>query len=289
MSFKLRKNKPLLYQSELANNTIINYCDDWDNPDFLEKYEKIKDKDWYYKDAKIEYKHNEFGYRSDLLSDINDNDYLLSFGCSYTYGFGLFDEDRYSTIVAKHYNLKNINMGINGSGISYHTLNTTLFINYIMNNNLRLPKLVIYQYPSWTRMKVSHLEIDEIEKNTSLAQHTHNFDSYDKNITPYYKKHWILDETEPMTESFITPLQLHLLWNGYGVPVYHMDWGDYKQKYKSDYQAFHIFNYEDLVKDYQKDEIDFLLNCAKDLSHNGKAFNKRIAEEIIQNTKEWLM
>ena len=119
---------------------------------------------------------------------------------------------------ADYYNLKNINMGINGSGISYHLLNTTLFINYLMQNHLRLPKLVIYQFPSWTRMKFTSIELDKNQKQL-LAQHTHNFDNFDKNITPYYKKHWVMEETEPMTESLYAPLQLNLIWNGYGVPA----------------------------------------------------------------------
>ena len=288
MSFKLSKDKPFLFQPELSNKTIINYCDDWDNPDFLEKYEKIKNEDWYYKDAKIEYKHNEFGYRSDLISDIQENDYLLSFGCSYTYGWGLHNEDRYSSIVADYYNLKNINMGINGSGISYHLLNTTLFINYLMQNHLRLPKLVIYQYPSWTRMKFTSIELDK-NQNQLLAQHTHNFDNFDKNITPYYKKHWVMEETEPMTESLYAPLQFNLIWNGYGVPAYQMDWGDYLQKYKSDFQSFHLHDYSDLNRRYTENETTFLLNCAKDLSHNGRDFNRVVGNDIIQNTKEWLM
>ena len=96
-------------------------------------------------------------------------------------------------------------------------LNTTLFINYLIQNHLRLPKLVIYQFPRLIRDEITSIELDKNQKQL-LDQHTHNFDNFDKNITPYYKKHWVMEETEPMTESFL-PLQLNLIWNGYGVPI----------------------------------------------------------------------
>lgn len=82
----------------------------FNNPTFNKLIKHINKDSWYYNNKKIYYKHNEYGYRSDNLSDINDNDYILTFGCSYSYGVGLFYEDTYSYKLANELNLKNINL-----------------------------------------------------------------------------------------------------------------------------------------------------------------------------------
>ena len=100
-----------------------------------------------------------------------------------------------------------------------------------------------------------------------------------------------MEETEPMTESLFstTSIKFDMEWVWY-VITYQMDWGDYLQKYKSDFQSFHLHDYSDLNRRYTENETTFLLNCyKKDLSHNGRDFNKVVGNDIIQNTKEWLM
>lgn len=285
MSFILSKDKPFAYNPILSNENWINLDIQDVDQGYYDKL-SILDKDkWYYKDVDIDYIHNEYGYRGDLISEIDTGDeYIVTFGCSYSYGYGLHYEDTYSYKVSKHYNCKNINLSVWGTGIGFHVNNTTLFLNYLLTNSKKLPKLVIYQYPSWTRMRLS---TSRLENNKRLLnQTTVNWDEFDKDVTPFYKKYWILDETEADTESLISPIYLNNLWAGFGVPTFHMDLGDFKQKYKSEYQKFHIYNYSRFTENNTyKQEEDYLYELARDLSHNGRGFNDRVAKEIIKETK----
>lgn len=286
MSFIISKHQPIAFNPGLANKNHVDLDLQSIDSSYYDNV-KLLDKDrWFYTNKSIDYIHNEYGYRSDLLSEIASGDeYIVTFGCSYSYGYGLHYEDTYSYKVSKHFNCKNINLSVCGTGIQFHRLNTTMFLNYLNVNSLKFPKLVIYQYPSWTRMRFSTSLLDNGE--LMLSQMTHNFDNFDKDITPFYKKYWIMDETEVYTEALYAPIYLHTLWNGYEIPTYHMDWGDFHQKYKSDFQTFDIFDYSGFNSNNHSNETDYFYDLARDLSHNGRDFHDRVANEIIEETK-WL-
>lgn len=285
MSFAISDKEPFAFNKGLANKNMVDLDLDSIGDEYYENLKQIDKEKWFYTNKKIDYIHNEYGYRSDLISEIATGDeYILTFGCSYSYGYGLDYEDTYSYKVAKHYNCKNINLSVCGSGIGFHVMNSTLFFHFLATKPYKFPKLVIYQYPSWTRMRKSTLE--KTDDGIQLAQHTHNWDTFDKDVTPYYKKYWIMDETEPFTESLVAPIYLNNLWSSQDVPVFHMDWGDFNQKYKSDYQNFNINNYSNFSNEAGSRE-DYLYELARDLSHNGRNFNDRVAKEIIEETK-WL-
>jgi len=287
MSFTISNKEPFAFNSGLANNNIVDLDLDNIGDEYYDNLKQIDKEKWFYTNKKIDYIHNEYGYRSDLISEIATGDeYILTFGCSYSYGYGLHYEDTYSYKVAKHYNCKNINLSVCGSGIGFHVINSTLFFNFLKTKPYKFPKLVIYQYPSWTRMRKSTLE--KTDDGIQLAQNTHNWDTFDKDVTPYYKKYWIMDETEPFTESLFAPIYLNNLWSSYDVPVFHMDWGDFNQKYKSDYQKFNINNYSNFSNQANNgEEYGYLYELARDLSHNGRDFNDKVAKQIIEETK-WL-
>jgi hypothetical protein len=179
-------------------------------------------------------------------------------------------------------------LSVCGSGIGFHVNNTTLFLNYLLNNSKKLPKLVIYQYPSWTRMGLSTLLLEDNKRLLNQSIVNWDFGSFDKEIIPFYKKYWILDETEAYRESLISPIYLNNIWAGFNVPTFHMDFGDFNQKYKSDYQKFHIYDFSNIDKsNTYKEEENYLYSLARDLSHNGRNFNNKVANEIIELT-EWL-
>lgn len=287
MSFIISKSKPIAYNPGLANQNHKDFDVESAGPEFHENLKLLDKTKWFYTNKSIDYIHNEYGYRSDSLEEIKTGDeYILTFGCSYSYGYGLHYEDTYSYKVSKHHNCKNINLSVCGTGIGFHKLNTTLFLNYLNVNSLKFPKLVIYQYPSWTRMRLSTPLRDDYD-GLMLSQKTHNFDTFDKDVTPFYKKYWIMDETEVYTEALHAPLFFNALWTGYNIPVFHMDWGDFNQKYKSDFQKFNIFDYSDFNKNNHDNEIGYLYELARDLSHNGRDFHNSVANEIIEDTK-WL-
>ena len=154
------------------------------NPTFYNMIKKVDLTKWYYTNKKIYYKHNEYGYRSDNLSDIKDSDYILTFGCSYSYGTGLFYEDTYSYKLSKELGLKNINLAIPGSGIKNQQYNTTLFVNNFIQE--RLPKYVLYQYPNDYRVTLTKHKEDneeiEIFTNQMINKINHALEKFRYNV-----------------------------------------------------------------------------------------------------------
>ena len=238
----LHKDLPILCDKGYFNKVeydidiegVIDFFNDYD-----EKLKKINLENWYYKDSKIEYKYNEFGYRSDNLNLIEYKDYILTFGCSYSFGMGLHYEDTYSYTVAKSLDVKNINLSIPGSGIDYHKINTILFTNFFSKK--RLPKLVIYQYPNDYRVRFSEVDKNSVRIFTdSGVDKDCVFDNYQ-----YLSDYWINGKGEKYIQDLITPLILNNIWKFLGVPVIHLTFNDYNQEYKSNYQDFEIYNIND--------------------------------------------
>ena len=246
------------------------------NPTFEKIIKQIDLSKWYYANKKIYYKHNEYGYRSDNLSDIKDSDYILTFGCSYSYGTGLFYEDTYSYKLSKEFGLKNINLAIPGSGIKLQELNTTLFINSF--SNIRLPKYVIYQYPHDYRVSLCLSDGEKLNLETQTAGA--NTDGWEGD--GYMNNYYLKNSGEKHLRDFVTPLYLNNIWKSLGVPVFHITFGDYNHEFKSDFQDFEILNIED-DKQHNKDEYLYLL--ARDLSHNGREFHDKVKETILNKIK----
>ena len=246
------------------------------NPTFEKIIKQIDLSKWHYNNKKIYYKHNEYGYRCDNISDITDNDYLLTFGCSYSYGTGLFYEDTYSYNLSKELNLKNINLSIPGSGIKLIEYNTTLFVNSF--SSIKLPKYVIYQYPHDYRVSLGLEQGNELAISTETAGH--NTDRWDGDS--YMNNYYIKNSGEKHLRDFTTPLYLNNIWESLGVPVFHITFGDYTQKYKSDFQNFEILNIED---DNQNNKDEYLYLLARDLSHNGREFHDKVKETILNKIK----
>ena len=243
---------------------------------------KINLDKWYYNNKKIPYTHNEYGYRCDNLSDIKDNDYGLSFGCSHTYGTGLFYEDTYSYKISNELNVKNINLGMPASGIKVQQYNTTLFVNNFAS--IRLPKYVIYQYPHDYRVSFSNFDFvdDKLELPQRPAEISNigiNDEEYDK--LDYTQKFYLENPGEKHLQDLLVPLYLNNTWASLGVPVYHITFGnDFPQEYKSDYQDFNIQKIK--RPDYGNQH---LYHMARDLMHEGIEFNDKVKEIILKKIK----
>lgn len=241
-------------------------------PNYNELKKQIDLNKWYYTDKKIPYVHNEYGYRCHTIDSIYENDYILTFGCSYSYGEGLFYEDVYATKLAKKLDLKNINLAIPGSGISPQVYNTILFNNNF--NKIRCPKYVIYQYPNDYRVSLStyeetrnHLDID-----TFTAGH---IKEYDQN--GYIFDYYLENDGEKKLKDLLFPLYLNNVWETLNVPVFHITFSDYKQEFKSKYQSFEILDIVDGNHD--------IYERAKDLSHNGRNFHDKVYKTILKKIK----
>jgi len=242
------------------------------NPTFYNMIKKVDLTKWYYTNKKIYYKHNEYGYRSDNLSDIKDSDYILTFGCSYSYGTGLFYEDTYSYKLSKELGLKNINLAIPGSGIKNQQYNTTLFVNNFIQE--RLPKYVLYQYPNDYRVTLTKHKEDK----NFLEIVTQSAKSPDYSKNHYVDKYYLENQGEKYLQDLLIPLYLNNIWKTLGVPVFHYTFSDYFQEYKSKFQNFEIFNILD-------DSNISIYELARYLSHNGRGFHDKVKEIILNKIK----
>jgi hypothetical protein len=132
----------------LTNKKLYFHSTDYE--ELYLKNKKEKGPDWYYYDNEIEYKFNSWGYRAKEFDDLDD-DYLLTFGCSYTEGVGLHYDDMWSTKLSKTLDLDIFNLGAGGTSPDFQMYNTILFFNHVLKLN-KLPKLVVYQWPEIHRI-----------------------------------------------------------------------------------------------------------------------------------------
>lgn len=238
-------------------------------------FNKLNLDKWFYTNKRIPYQLNEYGYRSDKLSNIDDSDYILTFGCSYSYGIGLFYEDTYSYKLANKLNLKNINLAIPGGGISEMVYNTILFDNNF--TNIRLPKYVVYQYPNDYRVTLGkeYPTLDNIELQT-IGVSRNEYTQID-----YINEYYIKNSGEKKIKDLLFPLYLNNIWESLGVPVFHITFNDYNQELKSDFQDFEILN----IRKSTYSQEEYLYYKARDLSHNGREFHDKVKEIILNKIK----
>lgn len=141
---------------EIHDNDIIcrtgifaNLNSEWHPDDNENLYERNKEKiSTYYKNRPpVMYNHNSKGYRCEQINSYKGSEFILVFGCSYTEGVGLHNEDIWHSLIGKELNMPVMNLGLSGSGPDFQMFNTLQYL----KNNLPKPKYVFYQWPSILR------------------------------------------------------------------------------------------------------------------------------------------
>jgi len=144
------------FQNSSYGKYVLDMCG------YTEQFEKIKmihdGQDWPYTLSKKQinylqteceevpwYRHNSWGFRSDEFDFDNKGDSILILGCSYVYGIGLAEKDRFSNILSKTLGLKNYNVGLSGGSHDQ----AYLFSQYLIP--LLKPKHVVFLGPNITR------------------------------------------------------------------------------------------------------------------------------------------
>jgi hypothetical protein len=106
---------------------------------------------WRFYSLPITYKINSHGYRMNKqLDEIDYNNYIAFFGCSFTVGVGLPLEETYAYRIAGHYGLGDnyINAAVGGSSPSFVVANMV----HMFKNVPRLPKAIIVNWPPLNRI-----------------------------------------------------------------------------------------------------------------------------------------
>jgi hypothetical protein len=96
---------------------------------------------------------NSQGYRCPEFELIDWSESILMFGCSYTFGIGLEDNETIAHQLSLLVNSPVINLGMGGSSYSYQWINSTI----LRKNNVS-PKVVIYLWPECSRQTIFYNE-----------------------------------------------------------------------------------------------------------------------------------
>lgn len=119
-----------------------------DTKELFEKNWNDKPDHWEYRKKVVSYKFNSLGHRSDELSYLDLDNYILTIGCSQTEGVGNALEDTYPYLVSKKLKCDYYNLSLGGTGIDAMIHNFSVWFNKIK----KLPKFVVWQYPPQSRI-----------------------------------------------------------------------------------------------------------------------------------------
>lgn len=98
--------------------------------------------DWCWRNKQITYNINSQGYRAPEWNNVDWNNSVLFFGCSFVYGVGINFEDTCTYQLSNLINMPVVNMGIPGGSPLLQWVNTTIF----RSENIK-PKAVVYYWP----------------------------------------------------------------------------------------------------------------------------------------------
>ena len=267
-----RKDKPLLYFPYLAGKTKKWYCGD-----DKENYTNQNKPDWHYHNTQdtLYYKFNNQGYRTKELDTLDD--YILVFGCSYTEGVGLFENEIWCNLLGKELGIDILNLAKAGTGPDIINLNTQLFV----KNKFLKPRAVINQWPQATRKSFAYIERNALlkkqlrleDRNIMIDSELYNpNDSYLFKDTEWYFKRWIMEEGQLEYENSLHINSVTNLWNALGVPVF--NW-----TFSGDFET--VFNNKmvSVITNKANDR-------ARDNAHDGPLIHKEVVDQLLPKIKK---
>lgn len=269
--FKIQQDCPII-----KNTTKVNKTFDFISCDSEELYLKNREElgpDWYYYDKEIKYKYNSWGYRTKEFENLKD-EYFISFGCSFTEGVGLAEEDMWVNKLSKELDIDSFNLAQGGTGVDFSTTNTILLVDYLRNQNKKLPKFIVYQLSFNHRTFYSFRDDDDNGNSLSLilfsaTYPTEVYPESCKYFGSWYFHSFVENEGEMIKQSNLSLIVCKNMWEMLGVPVYFWTYGeDFQNNNK------HIFSHNIDFKIIR----EFTEAKARDCAHNG-----HLAQDIIVN------
>jgi lysophospholipase L1-like esterase len=240
---------------------------EWSGVDTKEKYQQtlaLMGPTWHYADKKITYDRNSLGYRSNELSEVSDDNFFMVFGCSFTEGEGVAEDEMWANILSNKLDIPVINHSKGGGSPELVYINSLLFLK---NSASIRPKFVIVQWPDPARMMYKNLE-----KVALLGP-------------------WDMNEKKPFLSEFYGIMVKHkadlynslmmyhstlLLWRQAGIPVY--NW-----TYDTMWESQLGIALDDII--WANISAGEMLpeNMARDLGHFGNKWNHRVADRLAKS------
>ena len=188
-----------------SKNSIVNFPHS-DDEKRWRKQKKIQSSDWKYHSLKtnpIYFNTNSIGYRTHEFEFNEDSEYLMTFGCSNTYGLYLHEQERYSNLIEDNTRIKTYNLGICGGSAGLIMTNLSKFL----YSNVKKPSAVIIQWPEYMRLNFvfsePHEGIYNVRANTRYGSKIKVFEELVRhgNILETYSL-WAKDTVCKMLDSF---------------------------------------------------------------------------------------
>lgn len=244
----------LIGVKELANT--IHYFDSTDSEeDYNYRCKTIPN--WYWKDKEIVYKWNCWGHRTKNIEEYLDNNFILSFGCSFTAGVGIREEDIWATKVARALKTDLYNAAVGATGCDIQAYNTMHWI----HNKFPKPKLVIVQWPSHERK--TFVEYDNVEFTGEDKANNSDMDG------KWYRRRYIMNEGEMIYSNRLWFEYLNTAWALQDVPVLNFTWEvNHEKILLGNYKLWPV-----RCKNGSKQ--------ARDMQHDGPEWHTETAEKVL--------
>lgn len=252
---------PLILDKQHINK--VEYFFSTDSHDIYKKNLIKYGETWKYYDTTIEYKFNSLGYRTKEISELH-NDFMLTFGCSYTEGVGLPQSDVWPEQLSKNIKIDLYNAAKQATGMDFQFWNAMRWT----QTNQPDPKLVIVQWPQKTRKRFSSTGDEYFNLHDA---------SYEKSIDgKWWTRRYIIDPAELSMNVLMWFEGFNNLWNLRNVPVLNFTWDEDLEQHlmPSKYKLHHINCYP-INQKYK----------ARDIAHEGTEVHTLTSKNLKQILK----
>lgn len=216
---------------------------------------KTQPDDWYYRTNKIKYTLNSEGYRTREFCDIDWENSIVMFGCSFIFGTGVDDTHTIPYFLEKNLGIPVVNMGIGGSSIQLDYHNSIM-----MEKKYPSPKAIIYVWTSLTRDLVYTKDDGVLRRgkwNNELVK---------------------TNPTNIVAHNLINIMSIRNLWKNKTIVLEYSFFNQTKRIIKK------TIDKDVIVYNFPEKEFDL----ARDLHHYGKKSNYIIANSVKKNLKKIL-
>jgi hypothetical protein len=222
------------------------------------------------------YNFDEYGYRYHKSKyDLNNNNKIFCFGCSFTMGDGIKFEDTWPFLLGKFFNDNYYiyNYGVSGTSNNSIYRRIYQFIKYLECNNLEYPKYIFVYFTEFKRDEILSIK----NKNINI-----------KHIGPWEKDH----------ETYLkSKLHIHFLFEfiknfkmidemclSRNIKWYWSTWDPYFKFFSKEILQTYLNLNTILDSNYVK--VIKKLDLARDNSHRGIETNKITAKDFYELTQQ---
>ena len=229
-----------------------------DSEERFKKHLTTMPANWSYRTKEIRYTVNSLGYRTKEFADIARDNFFIAYGCSFTYGVGLAEDELWTTAAANDLGIECLNLGMGGCGMDFIYLNT---MTYLKNTDIK-PKFVIIQCPDPARMVMRSLDNFEMSGPS--------FPGTDGALIMYNQA---IKDNSYLHNTYLAWHSTMTFWKAAGVPVYVWGidnvWNEVISGVKFDYH-------------WPTDDEKTIENRARDLMHFPASYQIRTGKNIAK-------